>query len=126
MKKEIIAGALLLVLLTVCLINIHFISSLTEEMVYLIEDAEKQAIEGSWDNAAAKVEAALTLWTSKDSYTAVVLSHDDIDDATDALYELLSEINMQNTGDITGAAQIAIMRFEHIASDEKISFSSIF
>lgn len=126
MKKEIIAGVFLLVILVACLINIYFISELTDEMIQLIEDAEKLASAESWETAAARIETALKLWTDKDGYTAVVLSHDDIDEATEALYELLSKINAQSIDDITGAAQIAITCFEHIATDEQISFSSVF
>lgn len=126
MKKEVIAGIFLVVILISCIINISYINNLSNELVLLIEDAEKQTLADNWNNATTKIENAITLWENNKTYTSIVLPHEKIDLATDSLYDLLGDINAQDTAKVPGSVQKAASRFEDIASMEQISIKSIF
>lgn len=126
MKKEVIAGIFLVVILISCIINISYINNLSNELILLIEDAEKQTLSGNWNKATTKVENALTLWENNNTYTSIVLPHEKIDLATDSLYDLLGDINAQDSAKVPGSVQKATSRFEDIASMEQISIKSIF
>ncbi len=126
MKKEIITVCFLLLLLAAALVNTHFLGKLTGDVVALIEAAEKSALEDKWDEAEKKAEKAAQLWTGSDTYTHLVLRHNEIEAATDLLYGLLEQIYAKEEGAVRGAAQAVRARLESISSIEKIRFGSIF
>lgn len=126
MKKELIAAILLIVLMASCVLNMRYMSNLTDEIVLLINEAEKHASEGDWDSASEKAELALTVWSDHDMYISIILPHNDSGQATDALYNFLGEIYAQNTGRATAAAQLAAGHFNDIAFQERISLGSVF
>jgi hypothetical protein len=126
MKKEIITAGFLLLLLAAAFVNTYFLDKLTGDVVSQIETAEKSAREGSWDEAEKKAEKAAELWTGSDTYTHLVLRHNESEAATDSLYSLLEQIYAREDGAVKGAAQAAKARLESISSIEKIRFGSIF
>ena len=126
MKKEILVGAFLILMLTAALVNIHYLNKLTGDVVAFIQEAESAALEEDWIDAEIKAEAAAKLWTESDSYTHLVLRHPEIESATDALYGLLEKIYSKEPGAVKGAAQAAEARLKSLASIEEIRFGSIF
>jgi hypothetical protein len=126
MKKEMIIGCFLIVLLAASLINIYFLNRLTDNIVQLIEESEKNAEQGDWEKAEKKAEEAATLWSDSDTYTHLVLRHPEVESATDAVYEFMAQIYAKENGTAKGAAQAAISRMKSISSIEQIKFGSIF
>lgn len=126
MIKEILAGALLVALLVLSMINVGAVERLSDRMTNHINSALGYARLEQWDEAAKSAEAAAKLWREKDSYTHIFLRHSEIDSATDALYELLKAIYAQEYGTTKGAAYLARSHFESIKSMEQIRFGSIF
>lgn len=126
MKKEIIVGFLLVFIFSAALFNIHALNRLTDDIVQLVEESEKSAAAGNWEEAAAKAEEAEKRWEENDSYTHIVLRHSEINMATDAIYELLKEIYSENMGGVRGAAKAVNAHMTSISSIEHIKLGSIF
>ncbi len=126
MKKEIIVGCFLILMLAAAFVNIHYLNALTEDVVALVREAEGSAQNEDWAEAEKKAEAAAKLWTGSDTYTHLVLRHPEIESATDALYGLLEKVYAREAGAVKGAAQAARARIESLASIEEIRFGSIF
>ncbi len=126
MKKEIIVGIFLILMLTAAFVNIHYLNKLTDDVITYVEAAEKAAEDEDWDKAEHKAEAAVKLWNESNTYTHLVLRHTEIDSATDALYGFLEQIYAQEPGAAKGAALAASARLECLADIEEIRFGSIF
>ena len=126
MVKEIIVGCFLALMLAAALINIHFLTKLTDGVALLIEESERSAEKSDWDNAAKKAEEAVKLWSDSDTYTHLVLRHPETEDATDALYAYMQQVYAMEDGTVKGAAEAAIARMKSISSIEQVKFGSIF
>jgi hypothetical protein len=126
MRKEIVTACFLLLLLAAAFVNTHFLNKLTGDVVALVEAAEKSALEDKWDEAEKKAEKASELWTGSDTYTHLVLRHNEIEAATDLLYGFLEQVYAKEEGAVKGAAQAAVARLESISSIEKVRFGSVF
>jgi hypothetical protein len=126
MKKEIIIGCFLLILLSASFINIHFLNKLTDNVTHLIEESEKSAEQNDWIKAEKKAEEAVNLWSDSDGYTHLVLRHPEVESVTDAIYGYTEQIYAREEGSAKGAAQAAISRLKSISSIEQIKLGSIF
>ncbi len=126
MKKELIAGIFLIVILIISIVNIWYISSLTDELISLVEAAEEQALEENWGNSAESSESAIELWKKNNVYLSIVLPNETIDNVTEALHELQKEIKAENANSALWAVQAAITQLENVASMEQANIESIF
>lgn len=126
MKKEIIIACFLVLLLSLAVVNIHFMNKLTGNVTALIEEAQGYARAEDWTRAEKKAEEAAFLWTNSDTYTHLVLRHPEVEAATDAIYGFLQEIYAKEPGAAEGAAKAASARLNSISSIEQIKFGSIF
>ncbi|NCC67898.1 MAG: DUF4363 family protein [Clostridia bacterium] len=124
MKKELVA-ATILVLIAVCgIINISVVIKTTGTLIGEIEQAEKLLFSGDKTGAEKAVGASLEEWLKRDKYSHIMLRHDDVDNVTEAYYELL-------TGIQSGAEARALFaslneRLERLAEIEQPKLSSIF
>lgn len=126
MKKEIIVGSFLILMLAAALVNIHFLTKLTDHVTELIEAAQTYAAEEKWDEAEKKIEEAARLWEGSDTYIHLVLRHPEVESATDSIYGLQAEIYAKESGAAKGAAQAVIARMKSLSSIEQVKFGSIF
>ena len=126
MKREIIAGTVLLLLLVAVLFNSFFISRLTGNIISIVDEAADAADAGKWETSVEKATEAIKLWNMSDKYTHIILNHDEIGMLSDSLYELLEEIHAGNSGTVTSAARMVRTRLEDVAKMESMSPGSIF
>ncbi len=126
MKKEIIISCFLVAMLATAFVNIHFLIKLTDNVTKLIEESEKNAAKGAWDEAEKKAAEAAALWSESDAYTHLVLRHSEVESATDAIYAYIQQVYAKEEGAAKGAAQAAISRLTSISSIERIKLGSIF
>jgi hypothetical protein len=126
MKKEILVACFLVLMLAAAVINIHYMTKLTDSVTDLIEESEKYAKDEDWSNAEKKAEEAADLWTNSDTYTHLILRHPEIESATDAIYNFLAQIYAKESGAAEGAEKAAVARLKSISSIEQIKFGSIF
>jgi hypothetical protein len=125
-KKEMIVGSLLVLLLTASLINIHYLNKLAGDISSQIDAAVSNAQAENWTEAEKKTEEAIRMWKDSDTYTHLVLRHSEVETAADALYNLAEQVYAQDAGAVKGAGQAAASRLTSIASIERIRLGSIF
>lgn len=126
MKKEIITGCFLIIMLAASFVNIHYLNKLTDDITQLIEESEAYAEKDDWVQAVKKAEEAAKRWSGSEPYTHLVLRHPEVEAATDAIYGYLEQIYAREKGGAKGAAQAAISRLKSLSSIEKIKPGSIF
>ncbi|NLA86329.1 MAG: DUF4363 family protein [Clostridiales bacterium] len=126
MKKEIIVGCFLILMLIVSFVNIHFLNKLTDNVIQFIEESEKGAEQNDWDIAVKKGEAAAKLWSDSETYIHLVLRHAEIETTTDAIFGYMAQIYAREEGNASGAAQAAISRLKSISAIEKVKLGSVF
>ncbi|NLT12812.1 MAG: DUF4363 family protein [Clostridiales bacterium] len=126
MKKEIIIGCLLVIMLAAAFVNIHYLNKLTDDITHLIEESGAYAEKSDWVQAEQKAEEAAKRWSDSESYTHLVLRHSELESTTDAIYGYMERIYAREKESAKGAAQAAISRLKSISSIEKIKPGSIF
>lgn len=126
MRKEVLAGVVLALMMAAAVLNVRALDSLTEEIVGYIALAEASAADGEWENAEKHVSAAIEVWTSRATYTHIVLRHTDIEAADEQLYSLLKDVYMQDKAAVKGSALEATERINSILSIERIKIGSVF
>lgn len=79
MRRLWISASLLIVLFCATLYNSHYLHNYTQELTTLLIQAEACVVDGDWDAASDKTEAALDRWKSRENYLHTVLRHADTD-----------------------------------------------
>lgn len=123
MKRELIAGVLMITLIALCALNIAHVDRLTAAMLDEIQLSREACERGDRESARGHFELALENWLSADAYTHIFIRHSEIDTLTDAFYDLLSSV--ENGDECSGAYEKLIYHLESIASMERISLGSI-
>lgn len=125
MKKEIIAILLLALLFGGALYNIYYMDSLAETLIVSVEDARKSADAGDFNAAETELRGAIDLWMGSDGYTHIFIRHPEIDSATDAFYELLSDVKSGDSKAAVGSFEKVEAHLKSIAGMEHITIGSI-
>lgn len=126
MKKEIIAGAVFLLILALTIVNIYVLKDLTSELMELLEESRKYVEKGDWQNAVSKAKEAEERWNKADPYTHIVVRHSEIDSTTDAFYDLLKALYSEEAGNAKGAYMAVSAHITSIEGMDKITLGSIF
>ena len=126
MKRELLAILCLAVIFTGCLVNIRSLDNLTDELLRLVDEAERQAEVADWDSAVKTVEDAMDLWKKSGGYAAIALSSADIDTITQCLHDLHSDAADHQEHCLTDTAELAKARLEALRQQEHISWGSVF
>lgn len=92
MKREFVAGALLLLLMALSFFNVHYLERKTEALSALILEAEALYEEGDRQEAANLVQQSLDNWLDWKFYSHIMMRHSEIDFISDAYYELLESL----------------------------------
>ena len=125
MKKETVAAALFLLLLAGTLWNAHVLREhvrKTEERVTLCCEALEK---GDTKTAALDLEAAHSLWLSRDTYVRVVLRHAELDGVNAAFYETLEHLGEERHVSALFACQALRERLEEIARMDSVNLGSV-
>lgn len=124
MKKELIAAAILILIAIGGIINISIVRKTTETITGEIDTAEKLLLGGDESGAEKAVLDSLDKWLKRDKYSHIMLRHDDVDNVTEAYYELLAGLR----SDMEAPALFASLneRIERLAETEYPKLSSIF
>ncbi|MGN0968602.1 MAG: DUF4363 family protein [Oscillospiraceae bacterium] len=98
MRRFWISLSVLIALFCVTLYNTHYLDDLTGELAGLLLEAETCVVDGDWDAASDKTEAALDLWKSRENYLHMVLRHADTDAILLDFQEVRQLIDHQEDG----------------------------
>lgn len=109
MRRFWISLSILAVLLCAALYNTHYLHNYTQELTTLLTQAEACVVEGDWDAASDKTEAALDRWKSRENYLHMVLRHADTDAILLDFQEVRQFIDHQEDGGEYSAANARLI-----------------
>jgi hypothetical protein len=107
------------------LYNIHYMDRLALTLTDELEDARADVGAGDFVSAEKKVRSAIDLWMSSDGYTHIFIRHPEIDSATDAFYELLSDVASKDAPSSVGSFEKVEAHLQSIATMEHVTIGSI-
>ena len=126
MNREICAYLLLLALFLGSLYNIHVmdekIGSLREDVGKAYESAQNS----DFEDAERQLRSAADRWLGMDEYTHIFIRHTEIDSATDAFFDMLSDIASKDTESAEGSYRKLDAHLKSLITIEHLSFGSIF
>lgn len=125
MKKELLAGCLLLALCLGAWLNLRHIDGMTAACIACLERSESAAGRGDPDEALSAFRSAQAVWEREKLYTGVFLSRRDLDGIQDAFF-LLEEQLLSGAPD-TAPADYARLRqyLEDLAAQERLTAENL-
>ena len=119
MKRELAAGALLLLLMAGAWWNIHAVDTLTREIMGDLDTSQAAEEQGDHPAAQAALDKALNR-----CYTHIFIRHAEIDSTADAFYELQAQL-LSGEGDSSAAYDKLRYHLDSIQRMEHPSLGSI-
>lgn len=126
MKKELLAGALLAVMIAASILNILRIRKVTDNLTDLTEQISASAEAGDWAAAGKDAEALQRQWTDDCGYLRLVLRHSEIDNTTEYLCSLLGGVYQEDDNVVRSAAELIEINFKNMTDIERLSPGSVF
>ena len=125
MKKELSAGALLLVLIGLCAWNLWYLSRMCTQLDNAVAQAETNYAAGDPARAVETLRAAAACWSDVEDYAHCMLPHESTDAVTEGFRRAIRTVE---TGDASAAADIALLRvrIQGLADGERITLGNIF
>ena len=116
MKKELFAGALLLVLIAGCAWNLWYLNRMCTQLDDAVGDPAR---------TIETLRAAAARWSGAEDYAHCMLPHESTDAVTEGFRRAIRTVE---TGDVSAAADIALLRvrIQGLADGERITLGNIF
>lgn len=125
MKKELVALALLLLILLGNLWNQRRLEGLTAQLRSSVEDAYNAVEAQDWSKAAEDAQAAERDWLDAGAYTHIFIRHTDIDAVTAAFCGYRGAIAGQDKGNAFQAYLLLVALLDGLKGMERLSPGSI-
>jgi len=125
MKRELVAGALLVLLLATALGNLSYLCRLVDRVERHVELSAAALEDGRGELALKELDIALELWREAERYTHVFVRHSEIDTVSDEFYELRHTLYTESA-DSREAYLRLIYHLESIEEMEHLRIGSIF
>lgn len=126
MKKEIVAFALLFLILAGNIWNLRKLNTLTDGIIGLVEEAYASAESGRWQQAEDRAGKAERLWMDAGGYTHIFIRHTDIDALTAAFCDYRGALAGRDEGDILAAYLRLKTGLRSLLAMERLSAGSVF
>ena len=126
MRKMYVGIIVLVLLFAATLLNVRYLDSRLNSLLEYVNEAEALAEEKNFASAARTLQEAIDCWNGMDGYTHIFIRHSEIDSATDAFYEYLSDLCGGDGGNAAGSCQKLKAHITSIITMEHISLGSIF
>lgn len=125
MKKELFAGALLLMLAAGCAWNLWYLNRMCTQLDDAVAQAETSYAAGDTARTVETLRAASERWQGSEGYAHCMLPHENTDAVTE---EFRQAIRTVEAGDAAAAANIALLRvrIQGLADGERITLGNIF
>lgn len=125
MKKELFAGALLLVLIGLCAWNLWHLSRMCTQLDNAVAQAETSYAAGDPARASETLRAAAARWDNAEDYAHCMLPHESADAVTEGFRRAIRTVE---AGDASAAADIALLRvrIQGLADGERITLGNLF
>lgn len=125
MKREFVALAVILAILTASILNAHYVERKTSELSHDLHIAQELYDSGAREEASSKVADSLKGWLKWKSYAHIMLRHSEVDNVTEAYFDLLSDME-DKEADVPAAAFGKLEQLLKNVSDmEQISIGAI-
>ena len=126
MNREICAYLLLIALFLGSLYNIHVMDTKIGSLRTQAEKAYESTLNGDFERADRQLRSAADRWLHMDEYTHIFIRHTEIDSATDAFFDMLSDIASKDAESAEGSYRKLDAHLKSLITIEHLSFGSIF
>lgn len=125
MKKELFAGALLLVLIGLCAWNLWHLTRMCTRLDNAVAQAETSYAAGDPARASVTLRAAAARWDDAEDYAHCMLPHESTDAVTEGFRRAIRTVE---AGDASAAADINLLRvrIQGLADGERITLGNLF
>ncbi|HJI89748.1 MAG TPA: DUF4363 family protein [Clostridiales bacterium] len=125
MKKELFAGALLLVLIGLCAWNLWHLTRMCTRLDNAVAQAETSYAAGDPARASETLRAAAARWDDAEDYAHCMLPHESTDAVTEGFRRAIRTVE---AGDASAAADINLLRvrIQGLADGERITLGNLF
>lgn len=125
MKKELFAGALLLVLIGLCAWNLWHLTRMCTRLDNAVAQAETSYTAGDPARASETLRAAAARWDDAEDYAHCMLPHESTDAVTEGFRRAICTVE---AGDASAAADINLLRvrIQGLADGERITLGNLF
>lgn len=125
MKKELFAGALLLVLIGLCAWNLWHLTRMCTRLDNAVAQAETSYAAGDPARASETLRAAAARWDNAEDYAHCMLPHESTDAVTEGFRRAIRTVE---AGDASAAADINLLRvrIQGLADGERITLGNLF
>ena len=125
MKKELFAGALLLVLISLCAWNLWHLTRMCTRLDNAVAQAETSYAAGDPARASETLSAAAARWDDAEDYAHCMLPHESTDAVTEGFRRAIRTVE---AGDASAAADINLLRvrIQGLADGERITLGNLF
>ena len=125
MKKELFAGALLLVLIGLCAWNLWHLTRMCTRLDNAVAQAETSYAAGDPARASKTLRAAAARWDDAEDYAHCMLPHESTDAVTEGFRRAIRTVE---AGDASAAADINLLRvrIQGLADGERITLGKLF
>lgn len=125
MKKELFAGALLLVLIGLCAWNLWYLTRMCTRLDNAVAQAEASYAAGDPARASETLRAAAARWDDAEDYAHCMLPHESTDAVTEGFRRAIRTVE---AGDASAAADINLLRvrIQGLADGERITLGNLF
>lgn len=125
MKKELFAGALLLVLIGLCAWNLWHLTRMCTRLDNAVAQAETSYAAGDTARASETLRAAAARWDDAEDYAHCMLPHESTDAVTEGFRRAIRTVE---AGDASAAADINLLRvrIQGLADGERITLGNLF
>ena len=117
--------ALLVLIFAATVGNSLYLKHLTGTITELLEEAQQQAKQESWDEADALTHEALRHWEDRQLYLYTTLRHSDTDEVYTSFREVEGFLHTQEPQEYAASNARLIARLELVASMEQFSLQNL-
>ena len=126
MKKAVIALVLLGLLAGVSLYNIRYLDRFTSRMEAQVQRSRACWVLGDTSGAIRELSLALADWYGSESYTHVFIRHSEVNDVTDAFYDVFAALSGEDAASAGSQYDRLIAHLDSIDTMEHITVKSVF
>lgn len=108
------------------LYNIHVMDVKIGSLRSEVKSAYSSAQTGDFEKADSQLRSAAEQWLGMDEYTHIFIRHTEIDSATDAFFDMLSDIASKDAESAAGSYRKLDAHLKSLITIEHLSFGSIF
>jgi len=126
MRRLWLSALVLIVLFIAALGHTRYLDHFTTRLTDLLREAEACVVDGDWDAAYDKTEAALDFWMRKETYLHMMLQHRDTDEVLLAFHEVRQLISHQEDGgEYSAANALLITRINLLYEMEQLNLKNL-